>query len=72
PRAARLAALREELAWTATTAVHDMDFAREYAKAQPQSGQPAESYLNRWLSASEDLEVLVGPRYRGRDPTGHS
>ena len=51
-----------------TTAVSDMDFARAFAAAQPQSGQPAEAYLNRWLEAADDLEVLVGPRYRARDP----
>ena len=51
-----------------TTAVTDMEFARGFAAAQPQSGQPAEAYLNRWLTVTTDLDVLVGPRYRARNP----
>lgn len=64
----RLAALREELEWAVTTAATEMDFARGFAAAQPQSGQPAEAFLNRWLTVTGDLDVLVGPRYRARDP----
>ena len=64
----RLEALRDELEWPVTTAVTDMDFAREFAAAQPRSGQPARAYLNRWIDVAGDLTVLAGPRYRGRDP----
>ncbi len=68
PQAERFATLREELEWALTTAATDMEFARGFAAAQPQSGQPAEAYLNRWLTVTGDLDVLVGPRYRARDP----
>jgi len=68
PQSDRFAALREELEWALTTAVTDMEFARGFAAAQPQSGQPAEAYLNRWLTVTTDLDVLVGPRYRARNP----
>ena len=68
PEDQRLAALRDELEWSVTTAVTDMDFAREFAAAQPRSGQPARAYLNRWIDVAGDLTVLAGPRYRGRDP----
>lgn len=68
PRDQRLEALRDELEWSVTTAVTDMDFARGYAAAQPRSGQPARAYLNRWIDVAADLTVLAGPRYRGRDP----
>lgn len=68
PEDQRLAALRDELEWSVTTAVTDMDFARGFAAAQPRSGQPARAYLNRWIDVAGDLTVLAGPRYRGRDP----
>ena len=68
PRDRRLGALRDELEWSVTTAVTDMDFARGFAAAQPRSGQPARAYLNRWIDVAGDLTVLAGPRYRGRDP----
>jgi L-amino acid N-acyltransferase YncA len=68
PRDQRLEALRDELEWSVTTAVTDMDFARGFAAAQPRSGQPARAYLNRWIDVAGDLTVLAGPRYRGRDP----
>lgn len=68
PPAERFEALREELEWAVTTAANDLDFARGFAAAQPQSGQPADAFLNRWLPVTEDLEVLAGPRYRGLDP----
>jgi hypothetical protein len=68
PQSDRFAALREELEWAVTTAVTDMEFARGFAAAQPQSGQPAEAYLNRWLTVTIDLDVLAGPRYRARNP----
>jgi hypothetical protein len=68
PRPARLEALREELAWSVTTAVDDLEFARAFAAAQPQSGQPVHAYLNRWIDVTTDLTVLAGPRYRARDP----
>jgi len=68
PQGQRLGALRDELEWSVTTAVTDMDFARGFAAAQPRSGQPAHAYLNRWIDVARDLTVLAGPRYRGRDP----
>jgi GNAT superfamily N-acetyltransferase len=68
PHDQRLEALRDELEWSVTTAVTDMDFARGFAAAQPRSGQPARAYLNRWIDVAGDLTVLAGPRYRGRDP----
>jgi GNAT superfamily N-acetyltransferase len=68
PRTERLAALREEMRWSVTTAMTDMEFARGFATAQPRSGQPARAFLNRWIDVADDLSVLAGPRYRGRDP----
>ncbi len=64
----RLAALHEELEWSLTTAITDLEFGREFAAAQPSSGQPAQAFLNRWIAVTSDLAVLAGPRYRGRDP----
>lgn len=68
PKAIRLAALRTELTWALSTAMTDLEFAEGFAAAQPQSGQPPEAFLNRWVAVAADLSVLVGPRYRGRDP----
>lgn len=68
PRADRLAALREELAWSVEVASRDMDYARDFASHQPQSGAAPERFLDRWLAVSGDLSVTCGPRYRGRDP----
>ena len=67
-RADRLAALREELAWSVEVASRDMDYARDFAVHQPASGAPPERFLDRWLAAGRDLSVMCGPRYRGRDP----
>jgi GNAT superfamily N-acetyltransferase len=64
----RREALREELTWAVEVATVDRAFAEGFASAQPQSGQPAEAYLNRWVQVGDDLAVLAGPRYRGRDP----
>ena len=68
PRPARLDALREELSWQVDVAGRDLDWARDFAAHQPASGEPAEMFLNRWLPAAEDLTVLAGPRYEGRNP----
>lgn len=68
PVGSRHSALREELSWAVTSAPTDLEFAASFARAQPQSGEPVEAYLNRSLEISRDLTVLVGPRYRGRDP----
>jgi GNAT superfamily N-acetyltransferase len=68
PAAARQAALREELGWSLRVAAQDLAYARDYQARQPQSGAPAERYLDRWLPADEDLCALLGPRYRALDP----
>jgi len=68
PQTERFAALHEELEWALTTAVIDLEFARQFAADAPSSGQPARAYLNRWIEVTSDLSVLAGPRYRGRDP----
>ena len=67
-RNTRLEALREELEWWVEVAGGDLDYARDYRRHQPQSGAPAERYLDRWLQAGDDLWVQAGPRYRSRDP----
>jgi GNAT superfamily N-acetyltransferase len=66
---ARLEALREELEWWVEVAGADLEYARDYRRLQPQSGAPAERYLDRWLQAGDDLSVQAGPRYRSRDAT---
>lgn len=68
PREARLDALRDELRHAVEVATTDLGFARSFARLQPQSGQPPEAYLNRWVEVGDDLAVLAGPRYRGTDP----
>jgi hypothetical protein len=68
PPEARHAALREELDWSLTVAAQDLAYARDYQARQPQSGAPAERYLDRWLPADADLCALLGPRYRALDP----
>lgn len=68
PEASRLEALRKEMTWALTTAMTDLEFAEGFAAAQPQSGQPPEAFLNRWVTIADDLSALVGPRYRSRDP----
>jgi hypothetical protein len=65
---ARLEALREELEWWVEVAGADPGYAHDYRRLQPQSGAPAERYLDRWLQAGDDLWVQAGPRYRSRDP----
>lgn len=64
----RLAALAEELGFWLNTAAQDMDYARTYLSHAPESGQPAEAFLDRWLQVSADCHVLAGPRFLGRDP----
>jgi GNAT superfamily N-acetyltransferase len=64
----RRAALEEELGFWLNTAARDLDYATSYAEAAPQSGEPPEAYLDRWLPLSENGHVLAGPRYLGRDP----
>ena len=68
PRPDRLDALREELRWQVDVACQDLEWARDFAAHQPASGAPAKMFLNRWLPAGNDLTVLAGPRYQGRDP----
>ena len=64
----RKKALAEELAWWLDVAARDFQYARDYQAHQPQSGAPAECFLDRWLPVSGDLMALAGPRYRDRDP----
>lgn len=68
PRQDRLDALGEELSWEIDVAGRDLEWARDFAVHQPASGAPAEMFLNRWLPAGDDLTVLAGPRYEGRNP----
>lgn len=64
----RRRALEEELGFWLNTAARDMDYATTYAEAAPQSGEPPEAYLDRWLALSDGARILAGPRYLGRDP----
>ncbi|GAA0970092.1 hypothetical protein ENKNEFLB_03862 [Nocardioides aquaticus] len=64
----RRTALAEELRFWLCTAAQDLEHARRYADAAPQSGEPAEAYLDRWLPLATGGHVLAGPRYLGRDP----
>lgn len=66
--AVRRSALAEELGFWLDTAAQDLDYARAYARAAPQSGAPASAYLDRWLTLDSGGHVLAGPRYWGRDP----
>jgi GNAT superfamily N-acetyltransferase len=68
PQPIRRAALEEELGFWLNTAARDMDYATGYARAAPQSGEPPEMYLDRWLPLHGGAHVLAGPRYLGRDP----
>lgn len=68
PAATRRASLREELRFWRDVAAQDLDYAREYARVAPESGQPPEAYLDRWLPLPGGAHVLAGPRYLGRDP----
>ncbi len=63
----RAAALREELEWAVEDATTDLEFARDDQHHMPHPGTTAPDYLNRWVTVSEDLEVLLGPRHRARD-----
>lgn len=64
----RRTALAEELRFWLCTAAQDLEHARRYAEAAPQSGEPPEAYLDRWLPLTTGGHVLAGPRYLGRDP----
>jgi GNAT superfamily N-acetyltransferase len=64
----RRASLEEELGFWLNTAARDMHYATTYAEAAPQSGEPPEAYLDRWLPLPDGAHVLAGPRYLGRDP----
>jgi GNAT superfamily N-acetyltransferase len=64
----RRACLEEELSFWLNTAAQDMDYATGYAQAAPESGEPPEAYLDRWLPLPDGSHVLAGPRYLGRDP----
>jgi GNAT superfamily N-acetyltransferase len=66
--AVRRAALAEELGFWLNTAARDLSYATAYAAAAPQSGEPPEAYLDRWLPLGTGCHVLAGPRYLGRDP----
>jgi len=68
PEPVRRAALEQELGFWLNTAAQDTDYATSYAKVAPQSGQPAEAYLDRWVALGANAHVLVGPRYLGRNP----
>ena len=68
PAGVRRAALEEELGFWLHTAAQDLDYARRYAADAPQSGQPPEAYLDRWLTLADGGHVLAGPRYLGQDP----
>lgn len=65
----RRTALEEELRFWLNTAAQDLDYATQYAKDAPQSRQPPQAYLDRWLPRPHGGgHVLAGPRYLGRDP----
>jgi len=68
PTATRREALAEELGFWLNTAAQDLEYAAAYATDAPQSGQPVEAYLDRWVAIDADAQVLIGPRYLGRDP----
>jgi len=68
PTATRREALAEELGFWLNTAAQDLQYAATYAAGAPQSGQPEEAYLDRWVAVDADTHVLIGPRYLGRDP----
>lgn len=68
PEAVRRAALEEELGFWLNTAAQDLEYATSYAQAAPQSGEPPEAYLDRWLPLPDGAHILAGPRYLGRDP----
>jgi GNAT superfamily N-acetyltransferase len=68
PEAVRRAALEEEIGFWLNTAAQDMQYAATYRANAPQSGEPAEAYLDRWLALGSGAHVLMGPRYLGRNP----
>lgn len=68
----RRTALEEELGFWLDTAAQDMDNARTFASHAPESGQPAEAFLDRWLRISADCHVLAGPRFPGATRTSTS
>jgi len=69
PETERRSALAEELGFWLHTAAQDLAYARSFAEVAPHSGEPAASYLDRWLPLGDDgSHVLIGPRYLGRDP----
>lgn len=68
PEPTRRAALAEELSFWLHTAAQDMEYATNYAQGAPESGEPPEAYLDRWLRLPDGAHILAGPRYLGRDP----
>lgn len=68
PASVRRIALEEELDFWLNTAAQDLGYAAAYARDAPQSGQPKEAYLDRWVHLGSDANILIGPRYLGRDP----
>lgn len=68
PEPIRRESLANEIGFWLNTAAQDLEYARGYAAVAPQSGQPDEAYLDRWIGLASGGHVLVGPRYLGRDP----
>jgi GNAT superfamily N-acetyltransferase len=68
PGDVRRLALEHELGFWLGTAAQDLSYAEDYARLAPQSGEPVEAYLDRWIELGDGGHVLAGPRYWGRDP----
>jgi hypothetical protein len=68
---ARKQALARELHFWLVTAATDMSWAENFRAHVPDVGEPARSYLARWVPLGGDAggHVLVGPRYLGLDPS---
>ena len=57
----RRESLREEIGFWLNKAAQDMEYAKGYASVAPQTGQPAEAYLDRWIGLDDGGHILVGP-----------
>jgi hypothetical protein len=69
PTHVRRKALEEELCFWITTGAMDLSWAANFRAQVPDVGQPAESYLAKWLPLDDGAShVLIGPRYLGLDP----
>jgi len=64
----RQLALTEQLRFWLKTAACDLDWATKFKTNSPPVGEPADSYLAKWLPLDRGGHVLVGPRYWGLDP----